>query len=301
MQRVVPLSSPSAKERPIAPQAKAPAPAPKATPRISPRAEKAAAEQPDTLARYLGDQPAEVDGVVPRFIAATEALAALYAANGKSGGLAPENVRFDKTGKAFIRVAAAPAQQGATCYGSIGSPQYAPPEIFKETDTGASTSPALSDVYTLGFMFYEILLGRTLFRQTFAAQHTDLDWLRWHTDAKAKAPALKSLLANRSVALSELLQSMMEKDVAQRASDFNQILVRLRSVEQHSNRTMIGPSPVVHAPKASTPSKSHKSFARVLIILAALLLAGALIWQGPTLYQWIVSMVSRYVELIKRP
>jgi serine/threonine protein kinase len=246
----------------------------------------------DSLEDYLTDQPAEIEEVATAFISATEALAAFYASNGKSGGLAPESIRFDKTGKASIRSSTSTSPQGATCFGSFGSPQYAPPEIFKETDKG-NTSVSSSDIYSLGFMFYEILLGRKLFRQTFSSQRTDLDWLRWHADAKAKAPTLKSVLPTRSAALSELLESMMEKDVERRPLDFAQIATKLRAVEVHSNRTMIGPSASLnHASKDLAARNAGGRGSKIAAIVIALLLLGIVIWQAPTLYQWVASRVS---------
>jgi len=289
---------PEAQRQPSKPQSKAPSPVPQPVPAAS-RPQDVFPGQPETLAHYLGNDSAEVDDVIAGFISATEALAAFYTANGKSGGLTPESICFDKTGKATIRPSTSTSPQGATCFGSLGSPQYAAPEIFSETDAGPNSSLALSDIYALGFMFYEILLGRKLFRQTFAAQRTDLDWLRWNTDLKSKAPALRTLLPARSAALSDLLQEMMAKEVAQRTSDFPQILTRLRSIAQQSNRTMIGRSPLKPPASKQAPSKAPDNKAlKVVLILIVLGLVGVLIWQGPNLYHWLSPMLSRATDAL---
>jgi serine/threonine protein kinase len=266
---------------------------------VASRLEELLGKQPQNLAGYLAEEPAEVDRVIYGFISATEALATLHAANGKSGGLTPQSIRFDRMGKASIRAAAATNQPGATSFGSMGSPRYAAPEIFEETKGEGSAPLVLSDIYALGFMFYEILLGRRLFQQTFAAQRNDLDWLRWHTDAKSTAPTLKSLLPGRSTALSELLQSMLEKDPAKRVSDLNKVLARLRSIAQQSSQTVVGRKLTAAAAAKAEPSgRPSNTFRTIGIVLAIAVLLGLLFWQGPALYRLIMPFVSHLTEIL---
>jgi len=297
----VPSKTPPAKGQPQKASAKAPAAAAQHAPKVAPRADQLSMPHPDSLADYLANEPTEIDDAIGAFLSATEALAALYASNGKSGGLTPASIHFDRTGTASIRASTSTSPQGATCFGSMGSPQYAAPEIFAETDSNAGPSLALSDIYALGFMFYEILLGRTLFRQVFASQRTDLDWLRWNTDVKSKAPTLKSLLPNRPTALSDLIQSMMAKEPGERPSDFTQILTRLRLIAQQSNRTMIGRAAPAHKVLTNAPSQKPRNTALkiLLIVFALLLLLGVLIWQGPNLVHWLAPLVSPSAEVPK--
>jgi len=260
-----------------------------ADPQMVERLEQLLGKQPESFAGYLTEEPADVDHVIYAFISATEALVRLYAEGGKTGGLAPQNIRFDRLGKATIQASPpnSTSLQGATSFGSMGSPRYAAPEMFKETNTGTNAPALLPDIYAMGFMFYEILLGKKLFRQTFSAQRSDLDWLRWHSDGKMKAPAAKSLLPGRPAALSDLIQAMIEKDPGARASDLKDIIARLRSIAQQSSRTVVSgkpPAPV----RAATESAQRRGFPwlTAAVIVVALLLAALLIWQMPAFRQW---------------
>jgi serine/threonine protein kinase len=253
------------------------------------RLEELLGKQPDSLAGYLAEEPPELDRVIYGFVSVTEALSALYASGGKTGGLAPQSIRFDRLGKASIQSASPSTNlQGATSFGSMGSPRYAAPEMFKESSAGAN-APACSDVYALGFMFYEILLGRKLFKATLSGQRSDLEWLRWHSDGKTKAPTLKSLQPSRPAALSDLLQSMMEKEPEKRASDLAEIVARLRAIAQQSSRTVVARK-VPAAGDIQTSQKSHspkKLWIIALTTLVVLLLIGTLVWQVPELRQMI--------------
>lgn len=292
----VPMESAERKPKPVA--------APKsvsgdADQQVVARLEQLLGKQPESLAGYLAEEPPEVDQVIYGFVSAMEALSTLYASGGKTGGLAPHSVRFDRVGKASIQAAAQTATglQGATSFGSMGSPRYAAPEMFRETSGAASAAATLPDVYAMGFMFYEILLGRTLFKQTFSGQRSDLDWLRWHTDPKTKAPTLKSLLPSRPSALSDLLQSMMEKDPEARPSDLAEIGSRLRSIAQQSSRTVVARKPAARHDATPAPAAPRtRSWRIAAIIVAALLLAGAVVWETPALHQLVLPAASQPAE-----
>jgi len=260
------------------------------------RLEALLGKQPESLAGYLAEESPEVDQVIYGFISATEALLSLYASGGKTGGLAPQNIRFDRLGKASVQAAppASTSLQGATSFGSLGSPRYAAPEMFKETSTGSSAPAALPDIYAMGFMFYEILLGRKLFSQTFSSQRSDLDWLRWHSDSKSEAPTLKSVLPGRPVALSDLLQSMMKKEPGARPSDLKDIATRLRSIAQQSSRTVVARKASASGDvKPAPPQSSRRPWIIAAILALILLLGGLLYWQIPTLRQWIGPSASQ--------
>ena len=248
------------------------------------RLEDLLGKQPETLAGYLTEDPPEVDQVIFAFISSAEALVRLYEAKGKTDGLGPQNIEFDRLGKATIRVSTTTTYQGTILGGPVGSPRYAAPEIF--ADKGVAGDAAAADIYSLGFMFYEILLGRKLFRALFPGQRTDLDWLRWHADTKKKVPSLKSQIPNRPAALSELLESMMEKDAAQRAKDPAAIIARLKAVAQQASRTLVSrkpsafPSIVSDTDTPDTPvlaqSQVRSGGNRILIVMAIVLILGIL-------------------------
>ncbi len=243
------------------------------------RLENLLGKQPESLAGYLLENPPAIDRVIYAFSASVEALIRLYDANGKTDGLVPQNILFDRLGKAAIRVASATSIRG-TIVGAVGSPRYAAPEMLADRSATGDVTPRTADIYALGFMFYEILLGRTRFAAAFSNK-SDLDWLRWHADTTKTAPTLKSQLPDTPTALSDLLESMMEKDLGKRASDPALVLSRLKAVAQQASRTVV--TPVPHTPRdepASEDSSSHQEEAngktRALVILTIVLLLAAL-------------------------
>jgi serine/threonine-protein kinase len=264
------------------------------------RLEDLLGKQPENLAGYLAESPPQVEQVIHAFVATVEALVRLYAANGKSEGLTPQNIIFDRMGNASIQVSSTTSIQGTTLGGVTGSPRYSAPEIFADKGLAADVPVVTADIYSLGFMFYEILLGRQLFRTIFTSARTDLDWLRWHGDPKKKAPPLKSRLPDHPAALSELLESMMEKDAGKRAKDLASILSRLRTVGQQATRTIISRKPAA-SPQTSVQVQAQPrprqvaavrragaKTKKMTVILAIVLLLGIValvVLQAPGLYR----------------
>jgi serine/threonine protein kinase len=245
------------------------------------RLEDLLGKQPENLAGYLAEEPPQLDQVIHAFIASVDALVRLYDANGMTFGLSPQSIVFDRIGNASIKAAPATAA-GRTMLGTpMGSARYAAPELL--ADAGAQPGSAVAaDVYALGMMFYEILLGTKLFRAALPNK-TDLDWLRWQADAGKKAPTLKSQLLDHPAALSDLLESMMDKDASKRAKDPAIILMRLKSIAQQASRTLVSPrpakvpsSPVAERKGSGSAQRTGPSPLTIgLIIITILLLVAA--------------------------
>jgi eukaryotic-like serine/threonine-protein kinase len=244
-------------------------------------------KQPDSLVGYLVDTPARLEHVIHAFVASASALVQLYGGKGKTGGLTPQNVILDRLGRASIRPAPKSSTLRTTVGGAVGSPRYAAPELLTETGSAAGPSLERADIYALGFIFYEILLGRELFREVFPLT-TDLDWLRWHADPKKAAPPLRSRLPDHPAGLSELLQSMMEKDTAKRASDPAIVLQHLKGIAQQASRTVVMLQPGVSqvgvlkspVPTQRKKKQADKKMTLILITVAVMLLLSVcwLLW-----------------------
>jgi serine/threonine-protein kinase len=251
-------------------------------PKIAERLEDLLGKQPETLAAYLAETPPELEQVIYPFKSSAEALMRLYESNGKTNGLSPQNIVFDRMGVATIETRIA---GGGTTLGVLGSPRYTAPEIL--ADKGGDASPTAADIYSLGFIFYEILLGRKQFRTIFR-QENDLDWLRWHADRSKVAPALRSQLPDHPAALSDLLQSMLEKDPAKRTKDAATVVSRLRSIAQQASRTLVrkqtatviskpkAPEPEVVVEPAKTKKRRSVNMNVVMIVVAIVLLLAVL-------------------------
>jgi serine/threonine protein kinase len=270
--------------------AKLPDPQPAEEEDLVARLEGLLGKQPANMAGHLGDDPPAVEQVIHAFIASVEALVRLYEAKGKTNGLTPQSIQFDRMGKASIQTPSATTLQRTMLVGAMGSPRYASPEILADKVSVGDATPAKADIYALGFIFYEILLGRKAFETVFPLK-TDLDWLRWQADITKKTPTLKSLVEDHPIALSDLLQSMMEKDTSKRAGDPSAILVKLKAVAQQASRTVVagpvgGNVGVPAAPSrsgsqvaASSPGKAttRKGGSQLVLVIAAIVVLLALL------------------------
>jgi len=101
-------------------------------------------------------------------------------------------------------------------------------------------------------------------------------------------------LPDRPATLSDLLESMIEKDVAARTTDLQTILSRLRTIAQQANRTLVLKKPAISrkVPTKDTSAKTRSS-SRSLLIFSILLviLAGTavFVWRNPDLYHKLLS------------
>ena len=98
----------------------------------------------------------------------------------------------------------------------LATTKYLAPELYtrKEADGRA-------DLYSLGIISYEMLLGREKFNEVFADVVADkqteaLRWMKWHGNEKVSAPSLASLNPDVPPALSDIVAALMEKDPAER-------------------------------------------------------------------------------------
>ena len=287
---------PAAPPAPLKPEPPKPEP-----PDTAARLEELVGKQPDTLAAYLKDGPPQIEEVILPFVATVQALIALYATGAKKEALNPQNITFDRMGKATIQLLPMTGTGGTSS--SASNPRYAAPEMFSEkASSGGDKTMTAAHIYALGVMFYEILLGKRLFAKSFADQRSELDWMRWHADPESKAPALKSLLPDYPVALSDLVESMMQKDPAKRPPDLETLLSRLRSIAQRANKTIVlskkqaaksisRPDNRIPDP---APKKQHTAL-WVLLVFAILAAAGGVwLWQNPDFVRTVIAPLLHF-------
>jgi formylglycine-generating enzyme required for sulfatase activity len=111
----------------------------------------------------------------------------------------------------------------------IGTPKYMAPELHEE---GAPID-VRADIYSLGFIAYELMLGRERFKQEFAeiyasetAKIQRFKWVNWHRDRGRVAKPLHELDPSIDEEGSRVIASMMTKDVVQRPASVELILRR---------------------------------------------------------------------------
>ena len=98
----------------------------------------------------------------------------------------------------------------------LGTTKYMAPELFAG---GEVTGRA--DMYALGFVMYEMLIGRKRFNELFEDivrdRHTEaLRWMKWHGNEGVRAPSAHELNPAVPEALSQIVDKMISKRAEER-------------------------------------------------------------------------------------
>ncbi len=240
-----------------------------------------------SLASLLSEEPAQLASVIPVFLAIIDRIAEIHASNQIHEPLCPAHVRLTKRPGVEIAARAPEDSLSATL---VAEAKYAAPEMFQERGgvlkTGSPEWRTASDIYVLGFMFYEIFLGRRLFRRALAGvpeDGTDIAWLSWHCDVERRPPPLKTLIAHFYVPLSDTVDQMLEKDPARRLKGLGEARKALEQTKKRMDQTQAVPvmvTPPTPAPAAPRPSRKKR------VLFAALLGIGLLAASGTGLVLW---------------
>jgi tRNA A-37 threonylcarbamoyl transferase component Bud32/tetratricopeptide (TPR) repeat protein len=105
----------------------------------------------------------------------------------------------------------------------MGTTKYMAPELF-----GEGTVDARADMYSLGVIAYEMLVGRRKFNEIFAdvvrdKQSEALRWMKWHANRQVQAPPLHEVEPNVPEELSHIVAKMMAKDPADRYANMEML------------------------------------------------------------------------------
>jgi serine/threonine protein kinase len=177
-----------------------------------------------TLAGLLSVHPAKLDVVLPCFIKVIEAIEDTHANDRRHRSLEPQKILFNREGKALV-----PSYEvrGVEDTMIFGSPKYSAPDCFQEQST--TKNCAARDIYTLGFIFYEIFLGTKLFDPQFVDvdKRGPLGWLAWHSNAANRLLPVSELVPGFPQMLSGLVEGMMAKDLTNRIGDLRKIAATL--------------------------------------------------------------------------
>ncbi len=98
----------------------------------------------------------------------------------------------------------------------MGTTKYMAPELF----TGGYVD-GRADMYSLGFIAYEMLVGREKFNEIFADIVRDrtaekVRWMKWHSNPKVSAPPPHEVNPAVPITLSNIVLKMIAKDSEQR-------------------------------------------------------------------------------------
>lgn len=179
-----------------------------------------------TIERALADQPEQ--GIEPKVslqiiwrIAA--GLSVLHRAGIVHRDLKPGNIIVGEGLKVKITDFGVAARIGTAVSMRLGTTKYMAPELF----TGGEVD-GRADIYSLGMIAYEMLLGREKFNEVFHEivrdPHSEaLRWMKWHSSPDQVAPALSEVNPEIPQALSVIVSKMLAKDPEERFSSVEEL------------------------------------------------------------------------------
>ncbi len=131
----------------------------------------------------------------------------------------------------------------------LGTTRYMAPELFN-----GSMVDGRADMYSLGFVMYELLLGKPKFDEMFADVVRDprsatMRWMKWHGNAAVQAPLLHEVNSSIPVALSYIVARMIAKDPEERFESMEELGKAIKGA--FSPRGRGGGKAVIIAPPAS--------------------------------------------------
>ena len=144
--------------------------------------------------------------------------------------LTPSNVMMAKDGALKITDFGLIGHSGGKTSLPMGTTKYMAPEMF----TGAPVD-GRADVYSLGFIAYEMFAGAEKFSEVFRDVLRDeraqqVRWMHWHSNPAQTAPSLKELQPGIPPLVSKIIERMMEKDPLKRFASADQIIKWLRRI-----------------------------------------------------------------------
>ncbi len=211
--------------------------------------------------------------------------------------LKPGNVLITHDYNAKITDFGVAAQVGSEDSLAFGTTKYMAPEAFEK-----SVVDCRADLYSLGFIIYEMLTGREYFDQLFAevvgdAHAEHIRWMKWHCDLLRTVPPLSQINPKVPADLSDVVARLMAKDPAQRFDSVDELLNVLREKfagKRYQNGRFVRPGEHIEKdedgqlvlPEAAFEDKSEEATAKVpkkisphrriaVAAVATLLLVGA--------------------------
>jgi tRNA A-37 threonylcarbamoyl transferase component Bud32 len=167
-----------------------------------------------TLSNQPG--PVEVKAVLQIIWRIAAGLAAMHKAGIVHRDVKPGNIIVCEGLRVKITDFGVAARIGAPASMRLGTTKYMAPELFS-----GEPADARADIYSLGMIAYEMLVGRAKFNEIFhdlvRDPHSEaLRWMKWHTARDQTAPALSEVNPNVPAALSAIVGKMLAKDPAER-------------------------------------------------------------------------------------
>lgn len=157
-------------------------------------------------------------------------LVSLHGAGVLHRDLKPANILMPRSGGLRISDFGLSVSAGLQQTMDQGTVRYLAPEILQ----GQPATQA-SDLYALGMIAYETLVGRAQFDEAFKAilrdqRNQSMRWVKWHTNPRIKAVPLNQLCPNLPPAAVELVERLMDKDPLRRIASASDLLEAIRRI-----------------------------------------------------------------------
>ena len=228
-----------------------------------------------SLSHCLSEDPASFEAVIPQLVQVIQAVEEAHDQKKEHRYLSPDKIHF--TGDGSVQVPASSARGTAETV-ALGSLKYVAPESLEQRE--GLDNCRLRDCYVLGFMFYEILLGRKLFESQFRDISTqgEFGWLTWHADKTKAALPLTKVINHFPQSVSALITEMTAKDHAARTKDLKVVAHTLASTLEV---TRVYSGALANAdPRSAPPDPQYASRAKTFWSGGWLGQAGKFTWIG---------------------
>ena len=182
------------------------------------------------VADLLTEGPGEVGPLVNLLVAVLQALSRMEE---RHDPVTPYSVRFTPEGKIEIGAHGATGRSDTMM---VAMPKYAAPELLRSQQADA----VKADLYALGFLMYELLVGRATFQKEFAGMDdtgSGLAWMEWHCNGAKVARPLTQMMGGIPTPLTELVARMTEKDAGKRTGSYQEALEQLEKLMVRTQTT----------------------------------------------------------------
>lgn len=243
------------------------------------------APAPRTLTLLLGDDPRSPMEALPVFASLLSILRRITDAGDAHDPVTPETVRLRPDGGADISRRSNPGDRDTWV---ISTPRYSAPELLQGEITLSDRGRTAAVLYSAGFIFYEILIGKSHFKREFRdvlRKSSDLAWMEWQANLDLHPRPLREILPDCPADLSALFEQLLQKDPAKRPSAYRDVEAALRRLMHQSApteeiETPLLPdveAPELDIPQHSPPQRLHPTMTAlvVLAVAVALVLVGA--------------------------
>ncbi len=184
-----------------------------------------------TIETTLSDHPEPIDpkAVLQIIWRIAAGLTAIHRAGIVHRDIKPGNIIIGERLKVTITDFGVAAKAGAAVSMKLGTTKYMAPELF----TGGEVD-GRADIYSLGMVAYEMLLGRTKFNEVFhdvvRDRHSEaLRWMKWHSSPEQTAPPLNEINPDIPRALSVTVARMLAKNPQERFTNIEELGREIRA------------------------------------------------------------------------